>query len=102
MKSRQRTHHEKCASIKFDGEPCDCSDAATKASTKASKRLQAVDDSWTRGFALALAEIHRLGGHSSNVRDVARDAGVTIKSARKVGVDAYDWSELKKAGVALE
>ena len=59
-------------------------------------------DAWLSGFAVALAEIHRLllnGNNSSGVCEVARNAGVTIKSARAAGVSAYDLKELKKAGV---
>jgi hypothetical protein len=60
-------------------------------------------DAWLRGFATALAEIHRqlLGGNdSSGVCAVARAAGLTITSARAAGVSAFDLKELKKAGIS--
>jgi hypothetical protein len=60
-------------------------------------------DSWLRGFATALAEMHRrlLGGSdSSGARAVAQAAGLTIKSARAAGVSAFDLKELKKAGIS--
>jgi hypothetical protein len=59
-------------------------------------------DAWQVGFAVALSEMHRrlLGGNdSTSTREVARVAGVTIKSARAAGVSNYDLRELKKAGV---
>lgn len=59
-------------------------------------------DSWTIGFAMALAESHRrlLGGNdSTGVCEVARNAGLTLTSARAAGVSDFDLRELKKAGV---
>ena len=59
-------------------------------------------DAWLSGFAVALAEMHRqlLGGNdSSGVCRVARDAGLTIASARAAGVSVFDLQELKKAGI---
>lgn len=59
-------------------------------------------DAWLVGFATALAEIHRRlcgGNDSTGVREVARHAGLTVKSARAAGVSAFDLKELKKAGV---
>jgi hypothetical protein len=69
---------------------------------KLNKRPRNERDSWLIGFAVALAEIHRRllnGNDSTGVREVARDAGLTIKSARAAGVSAFDLRELKKAGI---
>lgn len=55
--------------------------------------------SWTQGFVMALAEMHRHAAGSSAVREVARDANVTIAETKSSGCDPYDWRELKKAGV---
>jgi hypothetical protein len=57
------------------------------------------DAAWVTGFALALAEVHRLGAGSSAVCEVARDAGITLATVKECGADPYDWRELKKAGV---
>lgn len=59
-------------------------------------------DAWLSGFAVALAEMHRRlcdGNDSTGVCEVARAAGLTIKSARATGVSAFDLKELKKAGI---
>lgn len=61
-----------------------------------------IRDAWVRGFAVALAEMHRLllsGNDSTGVCKVAREAGVTLKVARSAGVSNLDLKELKKAGV---
>jgi hypothetical protein len=60
---------------------------------------EAGDKAWVTGFALALAEVHRLGAGSSAVCEVARDAGITLATVKDCGADPYDWRELKKAGV---
>lgn len=60
---------------------------------------EAGDKAWIQGFALALAEMHRLGAGSSAVCEVARDAGVSLAKIKARGADPYDWRELKKAGV---
>lgn len=49
---------------------------------------------WTAGFCVALAEVHR-----GSIEEAASAAGITIAEAKKVGVDAYDTAELKKAGI---
>ena len=59
-------------------------------------------DAWLSGFAVALAEMHRLlirGNDSAGVCKVAGDAGLTLKSARAAGVSVFDLKELKRAGV---
>lgn len=59
-------------------------------------------DAWLSGFAVALAEIHRQllhGNNSSGICAAAKDAGLTIASARAAGVSAFDLKELKKAGI---
>jgi hypothetical protein len=65
---------------------------------KTPKRL----DEWIAGFAVALAEMHRLlfgGCNSSGVCEVARNAGVTLARAKAAGVSDFDLKELRKAGV---
>lgn len=60
------------------------------------------EKAWIAGFSVALAEMHRrlLGGNdSTGVCEVARNAGITISTAKAAGVDPYDLKELKKAGV---
>jgi hypothetical protein len=59
-------------------------------------------DAWTAGFAVALAETHRLlflAGRDDGLCRIARDAGLTLAEAHRVGVDARDIEELRKAGV---
>ena len=71
---------------------------------KNNRKVPPTDDTWLAGFAVALAEMHRrlLGGNDSRgVRDTARDAGLTLEVAKRVGVSPFDLRELKKAGVAL-
>jgi hypothetical protein len=66
------------------------------------QHLQNPEAAWAAGFAVALAEMHRRlveGNDSTGVREVARAAGLTLKIARKIGVDARDVKELKRAGV---
>ena len=54
---------------------------------------------WLCGFSVGLAEVHRIGKHSSSVVEAARGALLTLASARAAGVDEYDVQELQKAGV---
>jgi len=54
---------------------------------------------WLCGFSVGLAEVHRIGKHSSSVTEAARGALLTLSSARAAGVDEYDVQELQKAGV---
>jgi len=58
-------------------------------------------DAWLSGFAVALATHHRLfgGNDSTGVCEVARGAGLTLKSARAAGVSVFDLKELKRAGI---
>jgi hypothetical protein len=57
---------------------------------------------WTGGFAVALAEVHRLSKNSSAICEVARNAGLTIKDARLAMVSEFDLRELRAAGVAAK
>ncbi|HYX19259.1 MAG TPA: hypothetical protein VFA98_00225 [Thermoanaerobaculia bacterium] len=57
---------------------------------------------WTAGFAVALAEVHRLAKNSSVICEAARNAGLTIKGAKLAMVDDFDLEELRAAGVAKE
>lgn len=63
------------------------------------KRVKSENDVRIQGMALALSEVHRHFKASTAVKEVARDAGLTIKEMKKAGVDAYDWKELRRAGV---
>jgi len=51
------------------------------------------------GFAVAVAEIHRRLPNGTIAREVARDAGLTIRAARAAGVSAFDLAELRRAGI---
>lgn len=62
------------------------------------QKIQKPDEAWIAGFAVALAEIHRLRD-SRDVREVASAAGITLASARASGVSAFDLRELRRAGV---
>lgn len=57
------------------------------------------DDTWFRGFAVGLAEMHRRLAGGTGVCEAARNAGLTLARARIAGVSSYDLRELKKAGV---
>ena len=61
--------------------------------------VQVGDDKWICGFALALAEVHRINRNSTTICEVARDAGLSLTRMRAAGVELYDWRELRKAGV---
>jgi hypothetical protein len=64
--------------------------------------MNMIESSWYRGFASALAEMHRLllhGYNSSGVCEVARDAGLSLNRARDAGVCERDIVELTKAGL---
>jgi len=54
---------------------------------------------WVCGFSVGLAEVHRLGKHSSSVAEAARGALLTLAMAKAAGVSDYDVRELRKAGV---
>lgn len=59
-------------------------------------------DAYIHGFAVALAEVHRLllhGNDSAGVRKVACDGGLTLKVAKEAGCGDFDLKELAKAGV---
>jgi len=56
-------------------------------------------DAWLSGFTVALAEMHRIRNDSTGVCEVARAAGLTLKSARAAGVGTFDLREIKRAGV---
>jgi hypothetical protein len=60
-------------------------------------------DVWMRGFTVALAETHRLLTHAredAGLCRVARDAGLTLAEAQRVGVDERDVDQLRKIGVS--
>ena len=64
-----------------------------------------VDRAWVRGFATALAEVHRLlahGNDASGICRIAREAGVDLASARAAGVSLRDIATLREAGVPQE
>ena len=62
-------------------------------------RVQDPKDAWICGFVTALAEMRRFGHDDTGVCEAARNAGITIKSAKAAGVMPFDWKELKEAGV---
>jgi hypothetical protein len=62
--------------------------------TASSKEIQ-----WLCGFSVALAEVHRIGKHSSSVAEAARGALLTLAQAKAAGVDKYDLRELREAGI---
>lgn len=67
-----------------------------------SARQETAHRAWVQGFALALADLHRLllhGNNSSGVCEIVRNAGMTLAKFRQAGVAAYDLRELRKAGV---
>ncbi len=69
---------------------------------KNKRRLQDPKDAWLCGAAVALAEMHRRlpgGNDSPGVVEVASACGLTIAKAKAIGVDSYDWKELRRAGV---
>lgn len=66
------------------------------------RKVEDPKETWICGFALALAEMHRLGKNSSQVCEVVRDAGLTIGQIKKAGCDPYDWKELERAGAGKE
>jgi len=68
------------------------------------KRLQDPKDAWICGLSRGLAETHRklklFGGNDSfKVVETARDCGLTIALAKAAGVSAFNWKELRLAGV---
>lgn len=54
------------------------------------RRNLMADVAWTRGFALALAEVQRAAGCDSVTKRVLRNAGLTVKKLRAAGVEDYD------------
>lgn len=67
-----------------------------------SLQRQNEDAEWIRGFATALAEIHRLlagGNNSEGVCEIARNAGLSLKGLERAGLSDFDLRELRKAGV---
>lgn len=64
------------------------------------KALESPSDAMVRGICLVLAQMHRHGRcNGADVREVAADAAVTIETARRAGVERFDWRELERAGV---
>jgi len=60
-------------------------------------------DAFLRGFATALAEMHRgliAAGDDPHLARVARDCGLTLSEARRIGVNPRDVERLHRAGVA--
>lgn len=63
------------------------------------KKLESPDRAFVRGMSLALAEMHRRTGCSSDVQEIARGAGLSLKDMRDAGVSSYDLRRLRQAGV---
>jgi len=60
-------------------------------------------DAWLAGFATALAEMHRgliFAGRDPHLGSVARQAGLTLAEARRIGVHPLDLEHLQRAGVS--
>ncbi len=72
---------------------------ATRNPRKNRERIQRPSQAFVAGMCLAIAETHRHTGGDSAACTVARDAGITLASARAAGVDPYDLKTLKKAGI---
>lgn len=63
-------------------------------------RLQEPKEAWLHGYAVALAEMHRLHGDSVGVCEAARNCGgLDLAEAERVGTMDFDLRELKLAGV---
>jgi hypothetical protein len=60
-------------------------ESVTLHQTASSKEIQ-----WLCGFSVGLAEVHRIGKHSSSVVEAARGALLTLAQAKTAGVDKYD------------
>jgi len=83
--------------------------SAVKQSSRAADPLSlasmdsiAVEHAWTRGFATALAEVHRLlifGNETSGVREIAATAGVDLAALREARVATADIRSLRIAGL---
>lgn len=67
------------------------------------RKIQHPEDAWICGLVTGIAEMHRrlLGGgsDSAGVIEVARNCGVTIALAKRAGASAFDWKQLRRAGV---
>jgi len=64
------------------------------------RRLEDPAKVMIQGVASALADVHRISKSSSVVCEVAAAHGLTIEQLKQAGVERFDWSELKRAGVA--
>lgn len=73
----------------------------TKQPRRNSKKIESPDNSWVQGYAVALAEVHRICHNTSSILEAAKGAGLTIKSLQEAGVSAFDWRELKRVGVPM-
>lgn len=65
-------------------------------------KLENPADAFLRGFALGLVEMHGLliaAGHDAGLCKVAREAGLTLAEARRVGLLPDDIKRLRRAGV---
>lgn len=63
-------------------------------------KAESAEDGFLRGFALALADVHRRSKDSQAVAHAAASAGVTLTRLKEIGVASFDVRELKRAGVA--
>ena len=65
-------------------------------------KLEKTGAAWLRGFAMALAEMHRqrqVGAESLPVRVAANGVGLSLEVAKRVKLNPYDLKELKRAGI---
>ena len=63
------------------------------------KKVRSPAEAWIAGFSVALAEAVRSGCAATTVRRIAAASGITLRTAKKAGVDAYDLKDLKRAEV---
>lgn len=77
-------------------------DLSVERTRRSMRESEATKGEWIAGFAVGLAEMHRLligGCDSSGVVNVARNAGLTLLRAKRAGVSDFDLKELRRAGV---
>ncbi len=53
-------------------------------------------DEWTRGYAVAVAEMNRMLDNPTSANELLRAAGITPSMLRSLGLDEYDMAELAK------
>jgi hypothetical protein len=68
---------------------------------KNTRRVKDPNEAWLMGAAMTLGEMYYADGRVREVvQQVARALGITLKSAKAAGCDAFDLKRLRAAGVA--